>query len=312
MGYKYGRKTPSNKPAIRFGDILTDVAVTIPTQEDYLRKFTGWQMLGNDQYGDCVAVATANAVALVTTVLGNSTVYPSQSQVYEFYKSQNPLFPDDDYGMDIQTALAYLVKTGIGGKKALGFAKVNVASHQEIKAALAIFGFGILGVNVQSVNQDQFNHGTPWDYDARAAADGGHGILAGGYDSDNTGGDVTFITWGSETSFTDAFWQHQVEEFWVVIFEEHLGTTQFLEGINVATLASEYKTLTGRDFPVAVPTPPAPAPTPAPKPIPDPIPVPVPTPTPVPAPPVVGPSPTPVPLPKHLSWWRRFLLWLSE
>lgn len=309
----YGRREPSNKPAIRFGDIVTDAAVSIPAQEDYLSQFTGWKMLGNDQHGDCVAVATANAVALVTTVLGGSTVYPDQSAVYQFYQSQNPLFPADDNGMDIQTALAYLVKTGIAGKKALGFAKVDVSSHQEIKAALAIFGFGILGVNVLGVNQTEFNQGAPWDYDPRGSNDGGHAILGGGFDSDSQGGDIRFITWGAETSFTDTFWQHQVEEFWVVIFEEHLGTKQFLEGINTVTLASEYKRLTLRDFPVAVSPVVDPTPAPVPAPVPDPVPVPVEPPVPVPAPPVVDPTPpTPAPLPRHLSWWRRFLLWLES
>lgn len=300
MGYQYGRRAPSNKPAIRFGDIITDAAVSIPAQEDYLSQFTGWKMLGNDRYGDCVAVATANSVALVTTALGERTVYPDQAAVFKFYRSQNPNFPSDDNGMNIQDALAYLVQTGIqvgldnNGqpvmKKALGFAKVDVSSHQQIKAALAIFGFGILGVNVINVNQDEFGQGQPWDYDSRSALDGGHAIVGGGYDSDGVGGDIKFITWGSETSFTDAFWQHQVEEFWVVIFEEHLGSKQFLEGIDVATLASEYKTLTGRDFPVAVPTPPTPEPTPVPAPVPDPTPVPVPTPAPVPEPPSIDPD----------------------
>jgi hypothetical protein len=262
----YGRKPPVNKPALKLADVLT-AKVDYPPQIDHLTRFVGWQMLGNDQYGDCVPVSIANSIALTTTVLSSTPFYPNLTQVLAFYKSQNPGFPSQDDGMVIQDALSYLVTTGLGGKKALAFAKVDVTNHDEVKAALAIFGFGILGINVLAVNQDEFSQGQPWDYSATSPVDGGHAILGGGESTDQAR-EINFITWGAETAFTDAFWRNQVEEFWVVIYPEHLGTQQFLEGIDSAKLAADYKTLTGRDFPVPVPTPtPAPPPQPAPGPV---------------------------------------------
>ena len=48
-----------------------------------------------------------------------------------------------------------------------------------------------------------------------------------------------------ETSFTDGFWANGVEEAWVVIWPEHLGTKEFLEGVDLAELAADYQAMTG-------------------------------------------------------------------
>jgi hypothetical protein len=280
VAFKYGRKTPSNTPAIALKSILRS-AVSIPphpVSEDALAQLSGWQMLGNDTYGDCVAVTWANERKIISTILGGKPTYPTLSQVYSLYKTQNPNFPNDDNGMDIQTCLSYLVKNGgPDGVKPVAFAKVDVTNLEEVKAALAIFGMVWVGINVLNANMDEFNNGQPWDFVSASALDGGHSVVAGGY-LGTASNDVRFITWAQETGFTDAFWAHQAEEAWVVIWPEHLGTKQFQQGIDQQALASAYTALTGRTFPVQ------PTPTPTPVPTPTPTPVPVPTPTPVPVP----------------------------
>jgi hypothetical protein len=50
----------------------------------------------------------------------------------------------------------------------------------------------------------------------------------------------------------------------VVIFPEHLGSKAFQQGIDVFELATAYKDITGRSFPIV--TPPAPTPVPSPTP----------------------------------------------
>jgi hypothetical protein len=109
---KFGRRAPSNKPAVRLGDHLTGVLPAYPSAADYLAAMDGgWLMLGNDQYGDCVAVTWANFRRLVSTVLGTPN-YPPYGQVIQFYETQNPNFPFEDNGMDIQTAIEYLISNG--------------------------------------------------------------------------------------------------------------------------------------------------------------------------------------------------------
>jgi hypothetical protein len=257
---KLGRRPPINKPAIHLANILTGQIPAHPDDVDYGQAFTGWQMLGNDQYGDCVAVTWANQRALITTVLGEHTNYPTLDQVIELYKTQNPDFPNQDDGMVIQTLLEHLVKQGgPDGTKALGFAKVDLTNPDEVRAGHAIFGDLWYGIDVQAANQEQFTNGETWTYDPHSQIEGGHSVNGVGYDPD----DIDFITWAAETKWDNSFEEELVEEAWIVIWPEHLGTKAFLEGIDQTQLAADYHALTGRDFPVTpTPTPTPPEPTP--------------------------------------------------
>jgi hypothetical protein len=279
---KFGRRPPSDKPRLALKDFLSG-AVVHPAAADYVGMLHGWQMLGNDQYGDCVSVTWANTRRLVTATLETET-YPGMDEVIEFYKTQNPGFPSEDNGMEIQSALSALHHDGgPDGVKAVAYAQVDHTKPDEVKAAIAIFGSVWTGLNVLAVNMKEFNAEKPWDYVAASPYEGGHSVITGGYGDAGAaalGGDERFITWAEETSFTDAFWSHQVEEAWIVIWPEHIGTKAFMEGVDLNALGAAYTALTGRTFPVL---PPAPTPTPIPTPTPDPVP-------PEPVPPTVGPD----------------------
>jgi hypothetical protein len=266
---RYGRKAPKRAPAIQLSRALTGVVPAHPAAADYLARLSDWQMLGNDQYGDCVAVTWANVRRLVTAVAGKEN-YPSQDEVFAFYKTQNPGFPTQDGGMDIQTALEYLVKVGgPDGVKAVGFAQVNHTNAAEVQAAIALFGSVWTGLTVLNINQTEFGNGQPWDYVRSSPVDGGHSVITGGYGPAGAGalgGDERFITWAQETSFTDSFWRHEVEEAWVVIWPEHLEDPAFLAGVDLAALAADYTAITGKPFPAVVPPQPAPTPVPTPTP----------------------------------------------
>lgn len=254
----YGRKPPKNAPALKLSAILTGVAPTHPVAADYLTSITDWQMNGNDQYGDCVAVAMGNIRKVITTYLGDATYNPSEQDCLNFYKTQNPHFPNDDNGMDEQTALEEMHANGdryYDGVKPLAFAKVDVSNLAELDAAVAIFGPTLLGIEVSSANEDEFSAEQAWDYNSRSQIVGGHAVVEGGYNEGQKTGE--FETWAAVTHYTDAFRQHQLEEAWVVIWPEHLGTKAFQEGVDQAALASAYTALTGQPFPVS-PTPPQP------------------------------------------------------
>jgi hypothetical protein len=259
MPYMYGRRPPKNAPALRFASLLSHTVPSYPPQEDYLGKLTGWHMLGNDAVGDCNAVTWANMRRLVTSAL-STEYYPTQDQVFQFYRTQNPDFDpagtsetngpgsSADQGMDVQTGLEYLhTNGGPDGAKAVAFAKVDHNNLDQVKAALSIFGGLWLGIQVLDANQKQFAEGQPWTDVTNSAIDGGHAILGGGY----TPADIKFITWAQETEFDLSFWNGAVngtslvQEAWVVVWPENLGTTQFQEGINLDALKADYKALTG-------------------------------------------------------------------
>lgn len=277
---KYGRRAPKNAPALEARSFLKLDAVIPPhpSSADYLRIMSAWSMLGNDRAGNCVAVTWANFRRLLTHFAGSER-YPSQAEVWQFYKTQNPDFDPNgspqvngpgspaDQGMDIQTALEYLHKYGgPDSVKPVAFARVDYTNQQELQAALAIFGGLWLGVNVIQANMQEFDASQPWDYVPGSPTDGGHSILAGGYTPN-----VKFITWAAETEFTESFREHLFEEAWAVIWPEHLSTAQFQAGVDVNALAQAYQELTGASFPVPAPSPqPSPNPTPPPAPVPAP------------------------------------------
>jgi len=250
------------RPRIRLARSLTGVVPEYPAAADYLAQLGGWQMLGNDREGDCVAVTWSNLRRLTTAVLATE-FYPPMDQVQALYATQNP--GGQDNGMVIQTCLEYLVTHGgPDGVKALGFAAVDFTNPAEVKAAMAIFGAVWVGFEVLAVNEAEFDAGLPWDYASGSADVGGHSVLAGGYGvpvrpDAALGGDEKFITWAAETSFTDLAWSRLVSECWAVIWPEHLGSREFMAGMDLATFAADYTAITGRPFPAPVPAPPQPS-----------------------------------------------------
>jgi hypothetical protein len=259
MAYQCGRRPPKNAPALSMKSFLNTPIPTHPTGEDYLARLNDWQMLGNDVAGDCNAVAWANLRRLVTATLSHE-YYPSQTQVWQFYETQNPEFNPNgtaqtngpgssaDGGMEVQTGLEYLHATGgPDGVKAVAFARVDQTDVSQVDAALAIFGGLWLGITVLDANQQQFSAGEAWTDVAGSPIDGGHAILGGGYTPD-----VKFITWAQETEFAPTFWSGSVQgtplvqEAWVVIWPEHLGSAAFMQGVNLTQLADDYRSLTGK------------------------------------------------------------------
>lgn len=248
---KFGRRSPKQAPALRFARLLTGVVPPHPERVDYGASLNDWQMLGNDEAGDCAAVAWANERHAVTATLSTPT-YPTQDMVWTVYRSQNPGFVPhsgphgfgsaDDAGMDMQTLQEYLHTTGgADGVKSVAFAKVDATDADEVDAAIAIFGGVSWGVLVSKANEQAFSRHAPWDAVHGSPIVGGHAIYGLGYGA----GDERFITWGAETEFTDAFRHQQAEEAWVTIWPEHLGSKAFQDGINLDTLKADYQALTG-------------------------------------------------------------------
>jgi hypothetical protein len=261
-GLKLGLQPPDHsREALLLEDYLTGVVPAHPTNIDYLAGVE-FGLYGNDRWGVCGPVSVANSRREVTVRLTGRMAAPSQNDVFDLYRrSGNPNFNPstraDDNGVNMQTMLQALVAGGIGGVKPLGFAKVT-GSIDVLKAAVSIFGFLLMGVDLQTAQQNQTNQGV-WDY-APSPAWGGHAILGGKYGNSPEG--ISVITWAQLVRMTDAFMANQLSEAWVVLWPEHLGDHQFLSGVDVAALAQDYQDLTGRPFPAQIP--PRPTPTPAP------------------------------------------------
>jgi hypothetical protein len=259
MDYQYGLRPPKNSPALQFSDFWNRTLPTYPPSANYLADLKGgWKLLGNDFYGNCAAVLAANLVRQLTAHL-DTEYYPTQEEVFELYKTQNPRWspgvidpttglPDPGKGMDLQTLLEWWHTHTWGSQRVLAFAQVHPQEIDECRAALAIFGNLCLGVKLTQVNLDQFDHNLPWDYNPINPIKGLHGVFSGGY----TGSpyeDICIVTWGKTVTLTDAFFANQVIVAYVVITPENLGTEQFIQGCSLDALKSAYLMITGNPLP---------------------------------------------------------------
>lgn len=265
-----GRRPPKRAPAIRASRILTGVVPAHPSSADHFSRVSDWGLYGNDRYGVCGPTSLANQRKLTSLYLTGLEKSPTQDDVFDLYRrSGNPRFDPatgaDDNGVDMQTMLEAALEGGIGGDKPLAFAAVDHTNLEEIRAAVAVFGSVLYGVNLETAQQDQTDAGV-WDY-RRSGEWGGHAVLGGRYSdlSDDAADRTGVVTWAELVDMTDSFMAHQLEEVWVVIWPEHLGSRAFLEGVDQQALARDYEALTGRPFPLEpAPTPVPPEPSPAP------------------------------------------------
>jgi hypothetical protein len=267
-GMRLGRRPHDpERPVLRLADILTGQAVPAHgVSSDHLSKVKDWGLYNNDKFGICGPTMVGNARKQVTKYLTSAEVSPPQADVDDLYRRSgnpgfNPAGGGDDNGVVLADMLSEVHKNGIGGIKSIAYAAVDVSNEAEVQAAIDIFGDLHLGVSLQTAQQRQTNTGL-WDY-KKSGVWGGHAVLAGAYTGATTGRDIAVITWATVVGTTDAFWAKQVDEAWVVIWPEHLGTAQFQLGINTDALNAAYMALTGSPGPFTQPSP-TPAPTPAP------------------------------------------------
>ncbi len=215
----------------------------------------------NDEFGTCVPTAVDNYRRMVTQILTGTRVDTAWAEVVTWYRTQNPGFDpslpegdprQEDGGMVVQRLLEHLVR--VGG--ILGFARVDPADEEEVKAALYLF-LGVLnGLDLQVAQQEQTDLGR-WDYVGSgpgAATWGGHATLSGAYSPSEWSAE-TNITWAKKVEMTGSFLRRRRSEAYVLIFPEHAQHPEFRSGFDLSEFARAFTDITGRPFPVVPPAP---------------------------------------------------------
>ena len=142
----------------------------------------------------------------------------------------------------------------------MGYLSVDVKNPEEVRAAIAMAGSLIWGVDLDVAQRDQADNREAWDYVREGEHWGRQVVLAGAYTSDIRPGavDCEVIAWGERHGVTDEFAARQLAEAWMVIWPEMLGSAEFEHGLDIPRLATDYQAFTGRVFGIS-PEPPAPA-----------------------------------------------------
>lgn len=238
-----------------------------PVSADWLSLVTSWQMLLNDQLGDCTFAGVGHKVAGDTRYGQGAAEELTDQDVlagYEVVGGYRPGDPSTDQGCVMQDVLKFWQKTGVGGHRILAYAKVDISNLDELKQAIATFGQVYAGFNFPSTAMAQFNAGKPWTVVRGAKSEGGHCVTIGAYDADG----LTCVTWGRAQRMTWGFFQRYFDEVWVVVDDdfENRATGVDAQGWDKVQLGADFAELTGEPSPWPDAPTPAPAPNPTPSP----------------------------------------------
>lgn len=192
MGFCLGKLAPErllSTPA--FGDFI-DKATTWPEVKprgwEYAVPANKLDILGNDQYGDCVIAAMMHYAQAETANTSNPLTPTTQLtlEVYSAITGFDKNDPDTDQGTTWASALAYWKKHGIplldakGHEvihKIIGWASLDLSSIAQQRYACDLFGGTLMGIQCpKSAEQDTSN----WTYKPKSPIMGGHGINRAG------------------------------------------------------------------------------------------------------------------------------------
>ena len=165
---------------------------------------------GNDQYGNCVAAGMAHCVTVWDHEVGENLHTPDANEVVETYFT---LTGGIDSGLNESSVLTTWTKNELMGHTIAAFAPVGITNITEIHQAVAFYGACMFGIQCPDSAQQQFAAGEPWTVVPGATVEGGHCIVATGYDQQY----VYCATWGGIAHVSYPFLAEYLDEAWAVI-----------------------------------------------------------------------------------------------
>lgn len=190
---------------------------------------------GNQTVGDCVMAGTAHLIAAWDKESSeHDTVPTGQTVVNEYFK----LTGGQDAGLDEASTLQTWQRSGLFGHKIAAYAPVAVKDITAMHQAIAFYGGAMFGIQCPDSAQTQFANNEPWTVVPGATVEGGHCIVALGFDSQY----LYCATWGGVAKVTYPFASRYLDECWAVI------PNQFVEdgkgpSLDLAALKSDLASL---------------------------------------------------------------------
>ena len=194
-----------------------------PAAYQWGKSITNWQMLGNDQYGDCTCACLGHQIELWNTERG-APYTPAVADVLAVYSAVtaqegaafNPVTGANDNGAFLLDVLNYVKSTGMGGHTIEGFMQVSSGSIRETSLGIYLFGALACGFNLPLSAQSQTEWGLPaggLTGDGAAGSWGGHAVPLVSYDADG----VTCVTWGALQKMSWEFFATYSDEAYAVL-----------------------------------------------------------------------------------------------
>jgi hypothetical protein len=249
MAGKLG-KLPARKDSVTFklvSYLNMGQAPQAPTSVSAKKWYPkAWDMLGNDQFGDCVWAGAAHETMLWNDEAKRIVTFTDNAVLsdYSAVTGFNVNDPNSDQGTDMQVAASYRRKTGIvdsqnNRHKVAAYLALTPKNVAQLKQAIYLFGAVGVGIEFPDSAMTQFDQNKPWSVVKGASIEGGHYIAAVGYTKEY----VYVVTWGKVIRMTWAFFEKYNDESVVYLSEEMLTNGLTPTGFNEAQLQADLKAL---------------------------------------------------------------------
>lgn len=205
---------------------------------------------GNDNYGDCVIAARANATLRLERVEQRRTLAMVDEDAINLYKAmtgcQSP-GDEKDTGLVMLEAMRQWRNEGWSMFKyphhhydIAAYGEIDPMNQQELRACIYMLGGVHFGFALPVAAQ-QMTRNKVWDYNGENGGEwqpgswGGHAVYGIAYDKDS----ITIKTWGFNVKVTNAFIEKYCDEAWGVV--DNLDSWRTKQTIDVSKLESELR-----------------------------------------------------------------------
>lgn len=216
-----------------------------PASVHWQRAVPGFGMLLNDRIGDCGEAGWLHGLQVWLANVGHLFA-PTDAQaltLYEAVAGYDPHDPTTDRGTVLRELLGYVRRHRVaGGHRALAYVSVDPHNHDEVKRAIALFGWLYVGV---SLTQDAYrSQGVHW-HNSRGPGGApdpnlGHCVIYTGYDARR----IDMVTWGQHGTLTWSFHSKACDEAWAVVSPDWLKANGVSPShVNLARLETDLAAL---------------------------------------------------------------------
>ena len=196
--------------------LSTDVETPVSYFPSFDINNINWEMLANDELGDCVEAAQGHALMswaqtkAIELNITDDMIVKMYSNITGYNGHQNT-----DNGTVMLDALNYWRKNRLDGRIILAYAEIKPGSQYDLKDSVFVFNGAWRGLELAVSVQGK----DVWEVPSkRSAVWGGHCVFAVAYDADY----IYFVSWGKIYKMTWQFYSVYCDEAYALISHTYM------------------------------------------------------------------------------------------
>ena len=232
MTYRLGALPPQRPYGLATLSAYATGPLPAPPAKVTVPSVATWGMMDNDRLGCCTVSGVGHAVLAWNAEVAGNDAIPSDAEVEKTYFE---LTGGSDAGCVEAAVLAEWHATGLFGHRIAGYAPVEPHDHLGLLQSIYLFGAAYLGVALPASAQEQFAAGHAWTVVPGSPIEGGHCILAVGYDQNY----VQVISWGKVVNVSYPWLAAYMTECWAIISHQFEAAGHDGVGVNITALQTD-------------------------------------------------------------------------